>query len=296
MQINPHRIRAFAVAAREGSFSVAATRLGISQSAVSHHIAALEKDVGAQVFHRARTGLELTPAGRTLHELADRWSLLEAALTERIVGLAQRDVGHLSVVANSPRPALDHIARFQARYPGVDVSFSLLAWTSAMERLRGRTVDVGIVTEPSRLDGWKATPIGAERYCAYLRADDPLAGSASVSLEQLAADRTVLLPEQGSFTRRAVRQRLSRLKLTLPRTMEITTFPLIREAVLQGIGVGVFLSGATHRDDPIVTAPIEEMPEEHATVLVTRHEGGHLAAVRAFADMVAEADEPSRHG
>ena len=58
---------AFETAARCGSFSVAARELGTSQSAVSRHIATLERQLCARLFERSPTGVRLTRAGHSFH-------------------------------------------------------------------------------------------------------------------------------------------------------------------------------------------------------------------------------------
>ena len=62
----------FDVAARAGSFSKAARELGMTQSAVSHHIASLEATLGTPLFDRIWRGIALTEAGRELHHAAAR--------------------------------------------------------------------------------------------------------------------------------------------------------------------------------------------------------------------------------
>jgi len=64
MRPNPHQFEAFAYVVREGSFSAAATRLGVTQSTITQHIANLEKGVGTLLLLRGRDGVELTPTGQ----------------------------------------------------------------------------------------------------------------------------------------------------------------------------------------------------------------------------------------
>lgn len=64
-------LRLFLAAARAGSFTRAAADLGLSQSAVSHAIARLERSLGARVFERRSTGVALTEIGRRLHDDVD---------------------------------------------------------------------------------------------------------------------------------------------------------------------------------------------------------------------------------
>ncbi len=66
------RLRVFDRVAGLGSFTAAARSLGITQPAVSQHIAELEKEAGGRLFDRSRGHVELTPRGRQFAELAAR--------------------------------------------------------------------------------------------------------------------------------------------------------------------------------------------------------------------------------
>lgn len=287
MALNAHRIRAFAVSAREGGFSAGAARMGVSPSAVSQQITALEREVGAPLFLRRRAGLELTRTGAALFDLADRWDKLSTALEERLTDFSTLATGHLRVVANSPRPALVHIAAFGRVAPGVEVSFTLLDWTSAMRTLRERGADVGVITEPGPLYGWRRRELGRSAYCAYLRRDHPLNERPTLSLADLMGE-TVLLPEEGSFTRRYVSRLMKAEGLAFERTMSTTTFPLMREAVLHGVGVGLFLEDALHPQDPLVSKPVAEMTERHATCLMVPDDSVEMASLRLFEDCATD--------
>ena len=59
---------AFECAARHGSFTHAARELATSQSAISRHMARLEKQLGAPLFERSRTGVRLTEGGRRFRD------------------------------------------------------------------------------------------------------------------------------------------------------------------------------------------------------------------------------------
>ena len=72
MRPNHHQFTAFAYVVRESSFSAAAERLGVSQSAVTQQVAKLEREVGAQLLIRGRDGVEVTATGQELYALADR--------------------------------------------------------------------------------------------------------------------------------------------------------------------------------------------------------------------------------
>jgi DNA-binding transcriptional LysR family regulator len=80
------KLRIFHTAAESGSFTHAADRLSMSQSAVSRQVSALEDDLGLKLFIRHARGLVLTEVGEQLFRTAHRmhWELqqVESAMTE----------------------------------------------------------------------------------------------------------------------------------------------------------------------------------------------------------------------
>ncbi len=64
--LDSRKLLAFATLARVGSFTQAAKEMGLTQSAVSHAIKALERDLGCRLFDRMGRMVTITPAGRQL--------------------------------------------------------------------------------------------------------------------------------------------------------------------------------------------------------------------------------------
>ncbi|QPH53656.1 LysR family transcriptional regulator [Pontivivens ytuae] len=284
---NPYHVTAFAYAAREGSFSRAAQRMGVSQSAVSQHVAALEREVGAPLLIRDRKGLELTRAGQRFYELAERYATLDQLIAERIEDFATLEAGHLSIIANSPRPALQYMERFRHRFPKVEIDFTLESWTDSMRLIREQRADIGIVTEPRGLGDCYIREVSRHGYRIYMRPDYPLAGAAALSLADL-REETVLLPEPGSFTFRIVSEKQRDTGIVLERVIQTANFPVMKEAVLHGVGVGIFLEDSMHPSDRLVTVPIREMPETYATCIVRRNDRKTMRAVRSFIELALE--------
>ena len=78
-------LTAFDCAARQGSFAGAAKELGISQPAVSRHIASLETRLGIRLFERSRNGVRLTEDGQRYHEkIAAGLGLIQTATSEAV--------------------------------------------------------------------------------------------------------------------------------------------------------------------------------------------------------------------
>jgi LysR family glycine cleavage system transcriptional activator len=117
-------LRSFEAAARHHSFRRAAEELGITQSAVSHQVAALEEALKVTLFRRVSRGIELTEAGAQfypyLRDGFDRIAQGAALVSRAEIG------GDLTVqvyVTVAVRWLVPRIHLFQARHPGILVRF-----------------------------------------------------------------------------------------------------------------------------------------------------------------------------
>lgn len=116
------QMAAFAVVAEERSFTRAASRLGISQSALSHSMSALERRLGLQLLARTTRSVSATAAGQVLLErLRPALDMIEQSLTEARK-LRDRPAGRIRLVV--PRSAalmvlLPKLAIFTSKYPDV---------------------------------------------------------------------------------------------------------------------------------------------------------------------------------
>jgi DNA-binding transcriptional LysR family regulator len=287
MRPNHHQFEAFAYVVREGSFSAAATRLGVTQSTITQHIANLEKGVGALLLLRGRDGVELTPTGQDFYDLADRMVALSAEVTERLEGFNAMKEGRLKIIGNAPQPALKIIARFQRRFPDIRVDFGLYDWTTAKSMISNRLADVGLITDAPDHEHWERIHIESARYVIYCRCDHPFAKRAKISLTELEQE-TVIIPEKGSLTRRLLDQACDRYTISLKRVASMTTFPLMCEAVLQGIGVALFLQNSSLIKDNLCEIDIAEMPEARNTSLIATKDRTRLKLVSEFINAAME--------
>lgn len=278
MKTSPAQLSAFTQAARDRSFSAAARNLGVTQSAITQHVAALEKRMGQQLFIRNRRGLQLTRAARELFEITDRIVTLQNLADERIDEFGEMDTGHLQIIANSPRPALPLIARFNARFPQIQVSFTLVSWTEAVRRLADHDVDAAIISSPPEDRHLVTLDLNASAFVAHLRSDDPLAAEHELGLRDMAR-RRLILPEEGSLTLMTIRDFASKRLIELGPVLQTTTFPVVQEAVLQGAGVGVMLEDSLFPHPLICQRPIQGLRKTVMCSLVTTKEKRQLRII-----------------
>lgn len=139
-------LRYFEAVASELSFSRAAERLHIAQSALSRQIRQLEDELGAQLLDRRARPLQLTAAGRYFFEqvvqLLDR-ARSACELTRRI-SEGERDWFGIGFVPSTLYGLLpDVIRRFRAGYPALEISLSELTSIQQGDALKARRIDVG---------------------------------------------------------------------------------------------------------------------------------------------------------
>ncbi len=116
-------IRAFEVAARQGSFTRAAEELGTTQSSISHHIKVLETQIGHALFIRRNRHVELTPVGAELAPILHR---MFNSMADAFAHLDARRRSVLSVTALTSLPPgwiLPRLDGFRRRHPEIDVRF-----------------------------------------------------------------------------------------------------------------------------------------------------------------------------
>lgn len=283
MKTSTYQIIAFAQVMQEGSFSAAAQKMGVTQSALSQHVGKLEQQVGARLIARSPTGLALTPAGTELFELAERFASLSTEIDEKLLGYSNFDTGHLNIIANAPQPALSSITHYGRAFPKVEINFTLFDWTRTMAMLSDHSVDIAFITRPRFNKDCVYKKLCEATYVMYLPADHTLAGRRTVSLQEVSAE-TLILPERGSLTQKVVSQALAKHGVTPRRHLNTTTFPVMKEAILMGSGIGIFLSNAAAPHEGLVQVPIDELDERFEIFAAApKHKFG-LRLVKSFWD------------
>ena len=195
--------------------------------------------------------------------------------------------GRPKVIGNAPQPALRIIARFRHRFPDIRVDFGLYDWTTATSMIRDRLADVGLITDAPKHDMWERILIETSQYVLYCRQEHPFAQRSEVSLKDLEGE-TLILPEKGSLTRRILEQAFRQHDIELKRSISMTTFPLMCEAVLQGIGVAIFLRNSSLIQDNIAEVAVREMSAEQKTYLIATKDRIRLKLVAEFVGSAVE--------
>ena len=150
------RLRVIDAVARHGSVTAAARELHYSQPSVSHHLARLEAETGAQLLQRVGRGIRLTQAGQLLAdraaEIIGRIDAADAELSAHVGLTAGRvRLAAFSSALGSLAPAA--LALLARRHPGLQVTLTDTHPPEALELLRAGKIDVAVIfrydeTEP----------------------------------------------------------------------------------------------------------------------------------------------------
>jgi LysR family transcriptional regulator, regulator for bpeEF and oprC len=120
-------MRSFVAVANAGSFSAAASQVGVTQSTISKQIVALERHLGTQLFRRTTRSIALTSDGMLFLEGALR-ALAAIDEAESLVGLVANIQGTVRVtcpLSLAESRLVDMISRFLALHPKMEIDLQL---------------------------------------------------------------------------------------------------------------------------------------------------------------------------
>lgn len=161
--LDPLHLAALAAVHRRGSFEVAAAMLGLTQSAVSQRIRALEERVGAMVIRRGSPSVA-TEAGLRLIRHFEEVSLMERALAEALPGIGADPVT-LRIAVNADSLATWVIPAL-AQVPGFLFDLVIDDQDFSQDWLRRGEVAAAVTAHAGPLQGCDTISLGRLRYRA----------------------------------------------------------------------------------------------------------------------------------
>lgn len=281
------QLRSFHAVARAGGFTGAARLLHISQPTVTTQVRFLEERYGTELFYRRGHKVTLTPLGEELYALAQKIFALESDTVLLLQDAGQLRSGRLRVGAVGPFHVTEMLARFNQRFPGIDVSVRLGNSQVVLDMLLDYQSDVAVLAQFSDDPRFHFVPYRRHPVVAFVHRTHRFARRKSIRIFELEGEG-LLLREAGSTTRKALEGALAKAGVTPRILMEIGSREAIREAVIMGVGVGV-VSEAEYIADPrirMVRVTGARMYTHAHVVCLEERRGARL--VKAFLDIVGE--------
>ncbi|RKN36589.1 LysR family transcriptional regulator [Micromonospora musae] len=196
--MNPdlRQLRYFVAVAEESSFTRAASRLMITQQSLSQQINALERILGAKLFHRDSRGTTLSDTGSLFlpeaRAVLDRADEAVAVVRRAVRGETGRlRLAFLATTANHLLPPVVRAAR--EHLPGLELITEETSIAPLVEGVLSGEFDLAF-TRPPQVPGLAARTIVTEQVCVVLPEGHPLADRTELTLSELVNERWVMTP------------------------------------------------------------------------------------------------------
>jgi DNA-binding transcriptional LysR family regulator len=237
MDIN--RLRIFCEVYRQRGFSTAARRLGLTQSAVSQQVKALERELGVELFEPDSRSIP-TAAGDYLHREA---GLILAAVDDVRrgvrevggVGAGSVKFGMIDVAAIELMPGV--LASFKRDHPHVKVEAVVRTSGELIDMVEGHELDFAVAVTNRVPEGLATRPIYSDSIVAVVPKGSPFAGG-KISLGELRGEPLILYP-RSSHSRMLIDEIFRSHGVVPTVAMEMHYPEAICSLVQQGMGVGL---------------------------------------------------------
>jgi DNA-binding transcriptional LysR family regulator len=263
------QLRSFLAVADQLSFSAAARRLGLSQSAVSQHVRRLEQAVGTRLLTRDTHSVALTAEGELLTGRARSIVELNDDIFRSVAGTGPRGRVRFGVsedFALSRLPQL--LRRFRQTHPAIDLELVIGLSVSLHRRLRSRELDLVLAKRADPADD-------ARLLDARLLFDDQLVWVAAPGFQLQRADPVPLIVyPPPSLTRDRAVHALEQVGRDFHTVCTSGSLSGLRAAALAGLGVMPFarslipagLTEVRHRDLPRLGRTEFVLTTRHRTI------------------------------
>ncbi len=235
MELNT--LKQFLVVARLEHLSRAADELHIAQPSLSRTIARLESELGVPLFERSGR-LRLNDTGKLFRDHVER-SLGELDAGRRAVAEAtSQGLGTVRLASETFLTLTGPLAAYKRAHPSVEIE---LHWSSAEDmarRLRAQDVDLCVASQPIHAEGLEATQLFDEAVGVAVPLDHPLAGRASVRIDELAG-QPFITARKGHWLRRLLDRLFAARDLTPKIVCEGDEPAAIADLISAGLGIGL---------------------------------------------------------
>lgn len=192
--------RYFLAVARFGSFSLAASHLGIAPPTLTRQIQDMEQQLGARLFTRQARKVGLTEAGEVLKVQASLAVLQFEQAQQQAQRAGRGETGSIEIgyVASAVYSGVlqRQVQGFTARYPDVLLNVRERPMASLPDLVAQGRLDIAIVRAPVALpEGVESIPLHSEGFVLAMATHSPLCRFSEVAGAQL-AQATFILPEQ----------------------------------------------------------------------------------------------------
>ena len=240
--IDSRQLLAFQLLARTGSFTAAAKKMFVTQSAVSHSIKTLELSLDVTLFDRAGKSIALTAEGEVLLQYADR--ILESMRQAgdelkaiRLWGYGRLRIGATDTICQHLLPRV--IKTFREGFPNCEIAIKSSDTLDLLTKLSGGDIDIAIGIQSQNEEvGFGFLPLFEDHLGYVVPPDHPLSGKKEITDQDLSKERFIVYAKK-SPTSLLVERHFKSLGIHNPSLLELGNMEAIKELAKIGMGVGI---------------------------------------------------------
>ena len=243
-----NRFGEFVILAQSRTFLDAADLLFISQSTLSKHIMAMERELGCTLIDRTKRNVTLTVHGEALLPYAQKIATLQhrylAVLNANTAGsMEQITVGSIPIMA--PYGITDAVVDFQQANPSCSIELIENEGDALKQMLLREEIDLAFIRDSDTMEpDFKKIPYATDRLVAVLPLDHPLAGRESIPIDKLIDENFLMLPHE-SFVSKLAADLCARSGFTPHVTFTGKRAENIISLVARGAGVSLLMRKPT---------------------------------------------------
>lgn len=258
-----NQLECFSVLAQRLNFTQAADDLFMSQPALSRTISALEGELGVRLFDRNSRSVALTPAGRAFYQESPSILRSFRASVSAAITAQQGYRGELAVGVLRDLFDPETVRLFRAmgeRCPEIRLTLREYSHSDLVRGLLQGEVDAAVnfgADLPE--EGVDSLLLRTDRQCAVVAADSPLAGRASLRMEELRGENFVAMSRTSSMPGYGMLWRMASEAGFAPNIVaEAELVPTLLMLVACGVGVSTLQEGAARMaQDMVRFIPLE---------------------------------------
>lgn len=231
----------FRAVAEEGTFTRAAERLHVSQSAVSRQLQLLEEELGTLLLHRTGRGVTLTAPGELLLTTANRINRDLQDVVSQIAATQQLQRGVLKLGAGMTvclyiLPKL--LKKIRSMYKNLDLSVVAGSSDDVLRMVRSNQLDLALLTLPIVAADLEIKPVLKEEMVVVTARGHALSRQRTVDARALGRHPMVLF-ESGSNTRHVLDEFFREQQIPVNVVMETENVEILKAMVANGLGVTI---------------------------------------------------------
>ena len=265
MRVNLNQLRAFFLAAKEESITLAAEALFVTQPAVTMQVKALEHSLGVKLFRKCGKTLELTDAGSALYDYSKKIFEIVGEMEHVLEGYV--DLSHGSLTIGTTRSFARHlmpglISRFQERYPKVKVYLKEGSSEEIAKDILDFKYDLGFVGRLPSPGKLKVVPFSKEEFTLVTSPIHRFANRKKVSLHEM-QNEPIIIREKGSGSRYAILSLFESHHVSPSVLVEAGSVEFIKEYVIKGRGISFLYRAEVEMEANLgllSMVPVEEGP------------------------------------